>query len=96
MLLMTAISTLLRRTPGSRNAIARLLSTQVSPQATLNVPKGSSVFQYGNAHRTGGGRAQPLLELADQAWTINHDERWAIVGAGKDRQILLDVSDTHP
>ena len=94
--LMTPISTIFRRTAhlATTRIPRRYLSSHaVTPSATLNVPKGSSVFQYGYSPR---GRAQPLLALPAQGWTIEQDERWAIVGAGKDRQVLLDVSQRSP
>lgn len=90
---MTPISTVLTRTAIrlARQTLRRSLATHVTPTVTLHVPRGSTVFQYGHSSRN-GGRARPLLALPAQAWTIEQDERWAVVGAGKDRQILLDVS----
>jgi len=71
----------------------RRYSSSVASLPTLHIPKGTHVFQYGNA--TGGKKGQavrPLLELKEKGWKIEGNEKWAVIGGGKERKVLLDVS----
>lgn len=90
---MTPISCFVRKRIFSSLSTSKRYASSVSPLATLNIPQGTHVFQYGNAPGgKKGGPVRPLLELKEKGWKIEAEEKWAVIGGGKDRKVLLDVS----
>ncbi|KAL7417472.1 P-loop containing nucleoside triphosphate hydrolase protein [Mrakia frigida] len=93
---MTPISCFVRKRIFSSLSTSKRYASSVSPLATLNIPQGTHVFQYGNAPGgKKGGPVRPLLELKEKGWKIEAEEKWAVIGGGKDRKVLLDLLLTH-